>query len=201
MIKFRKRNELFTRHSLNNTGIVDSELATHFGASPESFNYFLLSKPDKELTYTQVMSLIDSYNRKCKVKFIHILKKETSADWLELIVPNDDRKPVAVILPEPNTKAGLIRLSFYTKNGPINHAIYPSKLAAIEAALKSGYIKVKEGALDSIVGTNDWHRGLYICQWAEEQVYPYDAIMAAEVGSEVYDLWHDFIVEHKDKAA
>lgn len=82
---------------------------------------------------------------------------------------NEDNK-VACLLPEPSGKYPY-RVSLYDESGPIYHECFNSRDEALTFMAKGDY-NHKENALDSLVGTPKWNRGIYLLKWKGEGIMP-----------------------------
>lgn len=87
---------------------------------------------------------------------------------------SDDGQSVACLLPDTYGKKPL-RISFYRKNGPSYHETYSSRTEALTYLANHGYTP-KQGALDVLVGTDEWDRGVYVTKWLAEGVHPMDGL-------------------------
>ncbi|EGR4213927.1 hypothetical protein NTH44_003349 [Vibrio metoecus] len=98
---------------------------------------------------------------------------------------------VAALLPDTYGKGKYpFRISYYRENGPINHDVFNSRLDAIKVLASRKFI-AKEGALDNLVGTVPWNRGLYVCQWISEDIHPNEGIIRDQHLPEVQQLFAD----------
>ena len=96
----------------------------------------------------------------------------------ELINVNSDYTDLAVILPEPylseREKGNLYRISYYGDGGSTTHSVYKTFFDAVYECAGKGYLELKPGMLDSLVGTLKWNRGGVVsaaCQsgvWLQE---------------------------------
>lgn len=71
------------------------------------------------------------------------------------------------------------RLSFYDKNGPRNHREFSTRKKAYIEMARKGY-QLDHGALDRIVGTRSWNRGLQLLKWASQGIHPTSGLEIAE---------------------
>jgi hypothetical protein len=96
---------------------------------------------------------------------------------------------VACFLPDTYGKKKY-RISFYRKNGPTHHETYTHRLDALSHLAHCGFVAC-EGALDALVGTDEWNRGLYITQWIAEGIHPMDGLKRECHKAEVQRLFAD----------
>tara|TARA_B110000008_G_C16869475_1_gene524186 strand:+ start:435 stop:1022 length:588 start_codon:yes stop_codon:yes gene_type:complete len=96
---------------------------------------------------------------------------------------------VACFLPDTYGKKKF-RISFYRANGPTYHETYSERLDALSFLAHGGFIAC-EGALDALVGTDEWNRGLYITQWLAEGTHPMDGLKRECHKAEVQRLFAD----------
>lgn len=112
--------------------------------------------------------------------YVSIFERSAKVNHLVSLYPNGffetvrDDGQVACFLPEPSNRAKF-RLSFYRENGPTYHEVYTTRTDALEHLARRGF-KASEGALDKLVGTVLWDRGVLITQWLADGIYPMDAI-------------------------
>ncbi len=90
------------------------------------------------------------------------------------------------------------RISFYRKCGPVYHESYDSRLEALEHLARSGY-EHAEGILDSLVGTVEWDRDIYVTKWKQENLFPWEGIKRDQHIPEVQHLFADALIEIKKK--
>lgn len=98
-----------------------------------------------------------------------------------------DDGQVACFLPDTYGKQPY-RLSFYRKTGPIHHEAYSSRDEALGYLATRGY-KAEKGALDRLVGTVLWDRGVQVCQWIAEGISPQEGLLRDKHKSEVSRLF------------
>lgn len=63
------------------------------------------------------------------------------------------------------------RLSFYDNHGPRNHEVFSTRKEAYRHMARKGY-HLDHGALDQLVGTKSWNRGLQLLEWISMGVHP-----------------------------
>lgn len=129
--------------------------------------------------------LTDAFN---KQQSKNLLKNVYPDGYFESI---NDKGGVAALLPDTYGKAKL-RVSYYKENGPIYHEVYQNRYEALEVLYRQKY-KPVEGALDSLVGTNAWNRGLYVCQWLSRGLHPIEGLKQNLTSKEVQLLFEDDI--------
>lgn len=98
------------------------------------------------------------------------LRKQYPDGWFEAVSEHD----VACFLPD-TYGAKPFRVSVYGENGPRFHEVFDSREDALDY-LSRGEYKVQDGALERIVGTDKWDRGLYVARWLSEGIHPNDGL-------------------------
>ncbi|MCG3884876.1 hypothetical protein I3271_09260 [Photobacterium leiognathi] len=100
---------------------------------------------------------------------------ESDSNCPELIDPKSDRKALVVILPEPypsqRDKGNMFRLGYYNETGSSYHENYRIFKEAVYKALISGYNVLEVGALDKLVDTRLWNRGIVVSKAAQKGVW------------------------------
>lgn len=100
-----------------------------------------------------------------------VLIKKYPQGYFEAI---NDNGYVACLLPDTYGTAAY-RISLYTENGPISHHEFNTRDDALDYLVRQNY-SPKEGALDSMVGTDKWNCGLWICKWIFDQLAPWEGL-------------------------
>ncbi|NOI32254.1 hypothetical protein [Vibrio coralliilyticus] len=105
----------------------------------------------------------------------------------------DEDGQVAAFLPDTYGKMDY-RISFYRANGPTYHETYETRQEALKVLANRKFI-AKEGALDALVGTSSWNRGIYICSWIQEGISPMEGLLRDRQQSEVQQLFADELLQ------
>lgn len=99
----------------------------------------------------------------------------------------DEDGQVAAFLPDTYGKMDY-RISFYRANGPTYHETYKTRKEALKVLANRKFI-AKEGALDALVGTDSWNRGLYICSWIQQGISPMQGLLRDQQKNDVQKLF------------
>lgn len=76
---------------------------------------------------------------------------------------------VACLLPNTENTDYLYKVAFYNASGPINHALFKHRHKAVDYIARQGF-RFHPGALDDLVGTERWNRGIWINKWIQEGI-------------------------------
>lgn len=118
----------------------------------------------------------------------HFLVNSYPSGYFECIEKGDDSH-VACFLPEPSGDADKpYRLSFYRPSGPTYHEVYRTRTEALTYLANHGY-KPCIGALDALVGTVEWDRGLVVTRWLSEGIHPTEGLKRDSGIAEVAQLF------------
>ncbi len=83
----------------------------------------------------------------------------------------NDAGQVACFLPEPDTnRPQKFRISLYDERGPIYHDVFDTREDAL--SFIAGKYHYKPGALDRLVGTEEWDRGVLTLGWISDGLTP-----------------------------
>ena len=99
----------------------------------------------------------------------------------------DEDGQVACFLPDTYGEQPF-RISYYRSNGPTYHEAFSNRLEAL-TKLANGSFKPKEGALDALISTEQWNRGLMVTLWLYEGISPYDGLQRDKSNPEVQQLF------------
>jgi hypothetical protein len=96
---------------------------------------------------------------------------------------------VACFLPDTYGYADKpFRISLYRSDGPTYHDVFKTRLDALTFLANRGY-KPLEGALDRLVGTDAWDRGLQVTKWIAEGLHPVDGLKRDKHIPEIAELF------------
>lgn len=176
-----------------------------FGCNEESFYEWLLEQRmfQSEYKNNKVHSLSDVMmpNRMwgffvkhfTRFKRTKYLVEQFPSGYFEAVCSVDENK-VAALLPDTYGKKPY-RISFYTDRGPTYHETFSTRIEALIHLANQGYV-AKEGALDSLVGTEAWDRGLQITRWLSEGLHPMDGLKRDKKSKEIAKLFSQEILEY-----
>lgn len=131
----------------------------------------------------------EAFERDCRRQF---LVSCFPAGWFE--AKKEDGE-VAALLPEPSGKKPY-RLSFYRDNGPTYHEVYSDREEALSHLAARGFTHC-EGAIDALVGTEKWNRGLWVTKWIAEGIHPMEGAKRDAHLDDVQHLFADVLGENK----
>ncbi|EGR0468607.1 hypothetical protein FG064_16545 [Vibrio cholerae] len=192
-LSFREFKSIWSLQADNEDYFLDS---THYGCHENEFYHWLKkqrmmvkrysinqssSLMDFQLPENKWFFFIDVFNRQMKTTF---LVKQYPDGFFEAI---NNEGEVAAFLPDTYGKEPY-RLSYYKSNGPIHHQTYATRLEALEHLANRMFV-AKEGVLDSLIGTDQWNRGLYVCKWLSEGIHPMDGARNEQENPEVKRLF------------
>ncbi|BBM67883.1 hypothetical protein VA249_45290 (plasmid) [Vibrio alfacsensis] len=109
--------------------------------------------------------------------FTERFEREMHTHYLVNLYPDgffeavNDSGEVACFLPEPSSKYEF-RISYYRDNGPTYHECYNSRFEALSHMAHYKF-KPEDGALDRLVHTDKWNRGLQVAMWLYEGINPH----------------------------
>jgi hypothetical protein len=144
-----------------------------------------LEKPINEICLPENMWMFFKKHYCIQKKTSFLMSNFPASGFFEAI--NDEKGKVACLLPEPSS-AARYRVSLYRDTGPIRHIPFNDRDEAVSYIAKQGY-KLQDGALDALVGTDDWNRGVYICKWISEGIFPIDGIEQNKDNPEIQRLF------------
>ncbi|GMQ49626.1 hypothetical protein [Vibrio sp. 10N] len=195
-INFKTYKSEFSLWGESEDLFIDTEL---YGCNETEFekwlnNQRLFIKRYATSTYTQLKDM-QMPTKKWSFFQMHY-ERQTRTNYLVNRYPDGffeakgkDEDEVACFLPDTYGKKKY-RISFYRKNGPVNHETYSHRLDALSHLANRGFTAC-EGALDALVGTNEWNRGLYITKWLAEGIHPMDGLKRESHKPEVQMLFAD----------
>ena len=194
LLTFRRFKAKYSLHLEHEDHFKDSPVV--FKCSEPSFHRWLLQQRmivtrfsdqlskrlnDFELPLNKWDFFLEHYEREQET--IYLIN--TFPDGYFEAVADDGQ--VACFLPDTYGKKPY-RLSFYRSNGPTYHETYTTREEALSYLARRGY-KPLEGALDMLVGTDTWNRGLQVCQWIAEGISPQEGLLRDKHKSEVSRLF------------
>lgn len=138
-----------------------------------------LSLPEKKWFF-----FTELYEREMMSQF---LTDKYPDGFFEAVSP--DGSEVAAFLPDTYSKKPY-RISYYKAHGAIYHETYSTRQEALKHLAHSRFT-AEEGALDALVGTDEWNRGIYICNWISEGILPNDGLLRDKHIPEVSYLFSD----------
>jgi hypothetical protein len=89
-------------------------------------------------------------------------------------IKDGDTDDVACFLPDTYGEKPY-RISLYKSNGPTYHDVFNSREEALTYLAQKGY-KPCENALERLVGTDRWDRGLQVTRWIQEGIHPTEGL-------------------------
>ncbi len=102
-----------------------------------------------------------------RVKRTQYLTSTFPEGFFEAIGENGE---VACLLPDTYGNEPY-RISYYRENGPTYHETFSNRSEAL-TKLANGRFVAKEGALDELLHTPKWDRGLQVAIWLSEGIHP-----------------------------
>lgn len=127
---------------------------------------------------------IDRFNQEMQTQYV--INKYPNG-FFEAV--REDTGEVACFLPEPSEKYEF-RISYYRANGPTYHECYHDSVEALTKLARTKFI-AREGALDELVGTPIWNRGVYVCNWIAEGIHPMMGVKRDCENPEIQELFAD----------
>lgn len=135
--------------------------------------------------------LLKKYNNSLEVEF---LKAQYPDGFFEA---KNDEGTVATLLPDTYGDKQF-RVSTYRSNGPTGHKTFQYHHEAIQHLAENRF-HVAHGALDELIGTNEWNRGLWVCKWANECGSSFEGLKRDLLNSEVQKIFSEDIKLYREK--
>ncbi|GLQ71075.1 hypothetical protein [Vibrio penaeicida] len=126
--------------------------------------------------------------------FVTTFKRIQKKSFLSSQFPNgffeavNDQGQVACLLPEPDkNREEKFRISLYDERGPRYHEVFHTRTEALHSI--AGKYHYEPGALDALVGTEDWDRGLCTLGWISDGLTPLEGYQRDKSNPEVNRLF------------
>lgn len=165
-------DDLFSEYSLEYNQFSLSE--SDFILWLFNLDLFLRRYPEYNTSCTALETMLISHNHWLRYYKAYIAAREMS--WLMTIYPEgffesvNKNGKVACFLPEQSGKY-LYRVALFDQSGPIYHECFNSRNDAL-LYLAKNHFTYQVGALDNLVGTTEWNKGLHILRWIQEGITP-----------------------------
>lgn len=198
VLSFREYKSAASLYGLSQDLFFESE-ASKFGCIETEFEKWLKSQ---RLFIKRFADYLDTQldqiclpERKWGFFQLHY-ERSKRTEYLTSVYPDgffetvNDSGTVACFLPDTYGDKPY-RVSLYRSNGPTYHDVFSSRTEALTYLAHGGY-KPQQGALDALVGTHEWNRGLQVARWLQEGIHPFEGLKRDKHIPEIACLFPEF---------